>query len=91
MWLAESRRRPTSTGGQPTVRSMFRILGVARELRPYHVAIILSSLAVAGAGLLTPFIVWRVRPIADDRVGSPLPPKVPLGTLVPPREGTWPP
>jgi ATP-binding cassette subfamily B protein len=39
------------------MRSIVRILGVARELWPYYVAIVVSSLAVAATGLLTPFIL----------------------------------
>ena len=39
------------------MRSIFRILAVARELWPYYVAIVASSLAVAATGLLTPFII----------------------------------
>jgi len=39
------------------VRSIVRILFVARELWPYYAAIVACSLAVAVTGLLTPFIV----------------------------------
>lgn len=39
------------------MRSIFRILGAAKELWPYYAAIVLSSLAVAVTGLLTPFII----------------------------------
>jgi ATP-binding cassette subfamily B protein len=39
------------------VRSIIRILFVARELWPYYAAIVASSLAVAVTGLLTPFII----------------------------------
>ncbi|MFI2754233.1 ABC transporter ATP-binding protein [Cellulomonas sp. P22] len=39
------------------MRSIIRILGVARDLWPTYAAIVVASLAVAGTGLLTPFIV----------------------------------
>jgi len=39
------------------VRSIIRILFVARELWPYYAAIVACSLAVAVTGLLTPFII----------------------------------
>ena len=39
------------------MRSIVRILFVARELWPYYAAIVLCSLAVAVTGLLTPFII----------------------------------
>jgi ATP-binding cassette subfamily B protein len=39
------------------VRSILRILGVTTELWRYYVAIVVSSLAVAATGLLTPFIL----------------------------------
>lgn len=39
------------------MRSIIRILLVARELWPYYAGIVASSLAVAVTGLLTPFII----------------------------------
>ncbi|MGV8979449.1 MAG: ABC transporter ATP-binding protein [Cellulomonas sp.] len=39
------------------MRSIIRILFVARELWPYYAAIVVASLAVAVTGLLTPFII----------------------------------
>lgn len=39
------------------MRSIIRILGVDRDLWPTYAAIVVASLAVAGTGLLTPFIV----------------------------------
>lgn len=39
------------------MRSVVRILGSARQLWPYYLGIIASSLLVTGAGLVTPFIL----------------------------------
>ena len=39
------------------MRSLLRILGVARDLWPYYVGIVVASVGVAVTGLLTPFVV----------------------------------
>lgn len=39
------------------MRSLLRILSSARELWPYYVGIVVCSVALAGAALLTPFII----------------------------------
>jgi ATP-binding cassette, subfamily B, bacterial len=49
------------------VRSIIRILFVARELWPYYAAIVACSLAVAVTGLLTPFII---KAATDDVVAA---------------------
>ena len=39
------------------MRSLVRILGVARELWPYYVAIVVGAILTAATGLLVPFII----------------------------------
>ena len=39
------------------MRSLIRILRTAKDLWPYYVAIVVTSLAIAGTNLLTPFII----------------------------------
>ena len=39
------------------MRSIIRLLATARELRPWYVGIVVTSVGVAATALLTPFII----------------------------------
>lgn len=54
------------------MRSLLRILGAARELWPYYVGIVLTSLGVAVTGLVTPFIISAATGyVVDAQQGGP--------------------